>query len=178
MMNEVQKQMTMGKHLAIYLGISLLIVVLDLWTKYLATANLEYASPVPVYQLFDALTGFNLTLLHNTGAAFSFLASESGWQRWFLVTVSTVVSAIIGVWLFRIRSTEKLLAVALCLILGGAVGNLIDRVAAGFVVDFLLVHWDEHYFPAFNVADAAISVGAGCLILDMFLKPKLEKVND
>ena len=161
----------------IFYFVALIIVVLDQWSKRYMSELLDLCSP-GLCETIEILPVFKLILLHNSGAAFSFLDDAGGWQRWLLVTVSTVVSAIIGVWLFRIRSTEKLLAVALCLILGGAVGNLIDRVAAGFVVDFLLVHWDEHYFPAFNVADAAISVGAGCLILDMFLKPKLEKVND
>jgi len=161
----------------IFYFVALIIVVLDQWSKRYMSELLDLCRP-GLCETIEILPVFKLILLHNSGAAFSFLDDAGGWPRWFLVTVSTVVSAIIGVWLFRIRSTEKLLAVALCLILGGAVGNLIDRVAAGFVVDFLLVHWDEHYFPAFNVADAAISVGAGCLILDMFLKPKLEKVND
>lgn len=161
----------------IFYFVALIIVVLDQWSKRYMSELLDLCRP-GLCETIEILPVFKLILLHNSGAAFSFLDDAGGWQRWFLVIVSTVVSAIIGVWLFRIRSTEKLLAVALCLILGGAVGNLIDRVAAGFVVDFLLVHWDEHYFPAFNVADAAISVGAGCLILDMFLKPKLEKVND
>ena len=161
----------------IFYFVALIIVVLDKWSKRYMSELLDLCRQ-GLCETIEILPVFKLILLHNSGAAFSFLDDAGGWQRWFLVTVSTVVSAIIGVWLFRIRSTEKLLAVALCLILGGAVGNLIDRVAAGFVVDFLLVHWDEHYFPAFNVADAAISVGAGCLILDMFLKPKLEKVND
>lgn len=161
----------------IFYFVALIIVVLDQWSKRYMSELLDLCRP-GLCETIEILPVFKLILLHNSGAAFSFLDDAGGWQRWFLVTVSTVVSAIIGVWLFRIRSTEKLLAISLCLILGGAVGNLIDRVAAGFVVDFLLVHWDEHYFPAFNVADAAISVGAGCLILDMFLKPKLEKVND
>lgn len=161
----------------IFYFVALIIVVLDQWSKRYMSELLDLCRP-GLCETIEILPVFKLILLHNSGAAFSFLDDAGGWQRWLLVTVSTVVSAIIGVWLFRIRSTEKLLAFALCLILGGAVGNLIDRVAAGFVVDFLLVHWDEHYFPAFNVADAAISVGAGCLILDMFLKPKLEKVND
>ena len=161
----------------IFYFVALIIVVLDQWSKRYMSELLDLCRP-GLCETIEILPVFKLILLHNSGAAFSFLDDAGGWQRWFLVTVSTVVSASIGVWLFRIRSTEKLLAFALCLILGGAVGNLIDRVAAGFVVDFLLVHWDEHYFPAFNVADAAISVGAGCLILDMFLKPKLEKVND
>tara|TARA_R110001592_G_scaffold177076_2_gene417244 strand:- start:46196 stop:46738 length:543 start_codon:yes stop_codon:yes gene_type:complete len=173
MMTDIQKQMSMGKHLAIYLGISLLIVVLDLWTKYLATANLEYASPVPVYQLFDALTGFNLTLLHNTGAAFSFLASESGWQRWFFIALAFFVSLGLGVWLTKLRD-DTWVAIAVALILGGAIGNLYDRITLGYVVDFLHFYWGDYNFPAFNIADTAISIGAGLMILDIF-RPKKEQ---
>ena len=161
----------------IFYFVALIIVALDQWSKRYMSELLDLCRP-GLCETIEILPVFKLILLHNSGAAFSFLVDAGGWQRWFLVTVSTVVSAIIGVWLFRIRATEKLLAFALCLILGGAVGNLIDRVAAGVVVDFLLVHWDEHYFPAFNVADAAISVGAVFLILDMFLKPKVEKADD
>ena len=161
----------------IFYFVTLAIVVLDQWSKRYMSEWLDLCRP-GMCETIEVLPVFKLILLHNSGAAFSFLADEGGWQRWLLVTISTVVSGVIGVWLFRVRATEKLLAFALCLILGGAVGNLIDRAAAGFVVDFLLVHWDEHYFPAFNVADSAISVGAGFLILDMFLKPKLVEAND
>ena len=115
---------------------------------------------------------FNFTLLHNAGAAFSFLSDAGGWQRWFLVAVSTLVSGAIVVWLYRIRSTEKLLALALALILGGAIGNLVDRALVGYVVDFIVVHYQHYYFPAFNVADSAITVGAMLLILDTLLKPR------
>ena len=120
---------------------------------------------------FVVLPVFQFTLLHNRGAAFSFLDDAGGWQRWFLVVVSTGVSVFVAHWLYRIRSEEKLLALALALILGGAIGNLIDRAFVGYVVDFIVVHWDHHYFPAFNIADSAITVGAGLMILDMFLKP-------
>ena len=115
---------------------------------------------------------FNFTLLHNAGAAFSFLSDAGGWQRWFLVAVSTLVSGAIVVWLYRIRSTEKLLALALALILGGAIGNLVDRALVGYVVDFIVVHYQHYYFPAFNVAASAITVGAMLLILDTLLKPR------
>jgi len=161
----------------IFYFVTFVIVVLDQWSKRYMSELLDLCRP-GLCETIEVLPVFKLILLHNSGAAFSFLDDAGGWQRWFLVTISTVVSGVIGVWLFRVRTTEKLLAFSLCLILGGAVGNLIDRAAAGFVVDFLLVHWDEHYFPAFNVADSAISVGAGFLILDMFLKPKLAETDD
>jgi len=123
-------------------------------------------------QSIELLPVFNFTLLHNAGAAFSFLSDAGGWQRWFLVAVSTLVSGAIVVWLYRIRSTEKLLALALALILGGAIGNLVDRALVGYVVDFIVVHYQHYYFPAFNVADSAITVGAMLLILDTLLKPR------
>jgi signal peptidase II len=161
----------------IFYVVTVVIVVLDQWSKRHMSELLDLCRP-GMCETIEVLPVFKLILLHNSGAAFSFLDDAGGWQRWLLVTISTVVSGVIGVWLFRVKSTEKLLAFALCLILGGAVGNLIDRAAVGFVVDFLLVHWDNHYFPAFNIADSAISVGAGFLILDMFLKPKLVQDND
>lgn len=159
--------MTMSKHLSLYLGISTLIVIADLWTKALATANLEYAVPVPVYTLFDSLTGFNFTLLHNTGAAFSFLASESGWQRWFFIMLALFVSTGLAVWLTRLRE-DRFVALSVALILGGAIGNLYDRVTLGYVVDFLHFYWGDYHFPAFNIADTAISIGAGLMIIDLF----------
>ena len=171
MINDVQKQMSMSKHLAIYLGLSVVIVILDLWTKSIATANLEYAVPVPVYTLFDAVTGFNFTLLHNTGAAFSFLASESGWQRWFFIALAFFVSVGLGVWLTKLRD-DKWVAFAVALILGGAIGNLYDRITLGYVVDFLHFYWGNYHFPAFNIADTAISIGAGLMILDLFRSKK------
>ncbi len=173
MVENIQNQVSLSKHLVIYLGLSLVIVILDLWTKSLATANLDYAIPVPVYQLFDSLTGFNLTLLHNTGAAFSFLASESGWQRWFFIALAFFVSLGLGVWLTKLRD-DKWVALAVALILGGAVGNLYDRITLGYVVDFLHFYWGDYHFPAFNIADTAISIGAGLMILDIF-RPKKEQ---
>ena len=113
---------------------------------------------------------FKLTLLHNPGAAFSFLADAGGWQRWFLVSVSSVVSFFIAIWLFRIRASRNLLALALSFILGGALGNLVDRVSQGYVVDFFVVFYHPYYFPAFNVADFLISLGAILMVLDMIIK--------
>jgi signal peptidase II len=109
--------------------------------------------------------------LHNDGAAFSFLADQGGWQRWFLLFVSSAVSLLIVVWLSRVRD-NLILTIALTLILGGALGNLFDRAVYGYVVDFVLVHYQDWYFPAFNLADSCISVGAAFLILDMFRSPK------
>ena len=146
-----------------YLWISVAVTILDLYTKYLATANLEYAIPVPV------LSFFNLTLLHNTGAAFSFLAGEAGWQRWFFITLAVLVSVALVRWV-QILKNDKWLAVGLCLVLGGALGNLYDRIVLGYVVDFLHFYWQDYHFPAFNIADTSISIGAAMLVLDMFRK--------
>ena len=144
-----------------YLWLSLVVIVLDLYTKYLASTQLDYAIPVP------AMPHFNLTLLHNTGAAFSFLASESGWQRWFFIVLAVGVSLALIRWVYTLKN-DRWLAVALCLVLGGALGNLYDRVVLGYVVDFLHFYWGDYHFPAFNLADSAISVGATMLVLDMF----------
>lgn len=146
-----------------YLWLSLSVVVLDLYTKYLASTQLEYAIPVPV------MPHFNFTLLHNTGAAFSFLAGQSGWQRWFFVILAIGVSIALVRWVYTLKN-DRWLAVALCLVLGGALGNLYDRIALGYVVDFLHFYWDNYHFPAFNIADSAISLGAAMLVLDMFRK--------
>jgi signal peptidase II len=141
-------------------ALAVAVVVLDQWSKGLATAYLEYGRPVRL------LPVLNLTLHHNTGAAFSFLSQSGGWQRWFFSTVAIVVSAVLVVWLSRLRRPEWLLGLSLALILGGAIGNLWDRLALGYVVDFISVHYESAYFPTFNVADAAISVGAALMILD------------
>lgn len=159
--------MSMNKHLFCYFGLSVLIVILDLWTKYLASTHLDYAVPVPVYTLFDSVTGFNLTLLHNTGAAFSFLATESGWQRWFFIILAVCVSLGLSIWLTKLRD-DPWVALSVSLILGGAIGNLYDRATLGYVVDFLHFYWGDYHFPAFNIADTAISIGAALMVLDIF----------
>ncbi|MCB1692580.1 MAG: lipoprotein signal peptidase [Pseudomonadales bacterium] len=155
----------------IYFCISLMVVILDQATKYYMSSILRVCVPGDCPSI-ELLPVFQFRLFHNEGAAFSFLAEQDGWQRWLLVAVSLIVSTVVGVWLYRIHRTEKLLAVALALIIGGAVGNLIDRASVGYVVDFVLVHYQDWYFPAFNVADSSISVGAALLILDMFIRPK------
>ena len=153
-----------------YLWLSLTVLVLDLYTKYLASSQLEYAIPVPV------IPHFNLTLLHNTGAAFSFLASESGWQRWLFILLASGVSMALVRWVYVLKN-DRWLAVALCLVLGGALGNLYDRITLGYVVDFLHFYWGGYHFPAFNIADSAISVGAAMLVLDLFRNNDSESQN-
>jgi signal peptidase II len=136
------------------------VVLLDQYTKTLAEAHLDYARPVEVLSWFD------LTLHYNTGAAFSFLSDAGGWQRFFFSGVAAIISVVLVAWLYVMPREQKLLALALGLILGGALGNLWDRVALGHVVDFISVHYGGRYFPTFNVADAAISVGAALMIYD------------
>ena len=140
--------------------LSLLVIVLDQLTKYLAETLLVMHQPVAV------LPSFNLMLTYNTGAAFSFLADAGGWQRWFFLILGVVISAGLLVWLYRLRPSEKWLALALALILGGALGNMIDRVWLGQVIDFIQLYYERWYWPAFNIADSAISVGAVLLVLD------------
>jgi signal peptidase II len=137
----------------------LLLIGADQLTKGLAQANFFYG------ERFAVLPFFDLTLVYNTGAAFSFLAGGSGWQRWFLIAIA-VAAIFFIVWMIRTHPQEPRLRFALTLILGGAIGNLIDRVWHGYVIDFLSVYWNQWYFPAFNVADAAITLGAILLIID------------
>ena len=150
----------------IWLWLSVAIAVLDQLSKYYMTAILELCEPGNCTSI-ELLPVFKFTLLHNEGAAFSFLSDAGGWQRWVLAIISAVVSVVLVVWITRLKANEKILVVALSLILGGAVGNLIDRVLLGYVVDFIVVHYENAYFPAFNVADSAITVGAVFMILDM-----------
>ena len=141
------------------------VVVLDQVTKHLAEWNLALHKSLPVFP------GFNLTLMYNKGAAFSFLSNAGGWQRWFFVSLSSVVSVALIIWLWRLckqtTASPVTLQLALALVLGGAVGNLIDRAWVGQVTDFIQVFYGEYYFPAFNIADSAISAGAGLMMIDM-----------
>jgi signal peptidase II len=138
------------------------VVALDQATKFLVTRFLD------VYQRVEVLPVLDFTLLHNTGAAFSILADASGWQRGFFITLGIAVSAMLVTWLWRLPRGERLLPIALSLIVGGAIGNVIDRIAHGYVVDFVHAHWGGAYFPAFNIADSAITIGAVLLMLDAF----------
>lgn len=142
--------------------VAAVVIGLDQYTKALASAELQYRVPVEITAWFD------LMLAHNTGAAFSFLASAGGWQRWFLAGVALVVSLVVSVWLTRLKHSEKMLGIALGLVLGGGLGNLIDRVSLGYVVDFISWHYNDWYWPAFNIADSAICVGAVLLVWDSF----------
>jgi signal peptidase II len=148
-----------------WLALATVIVVLDQLTKVMVVRSFQVGERRPVLDGW-----FDLTLVYNKGAAFSFLASADGWQRWFFIAVGFAAMAFILFLLVR-HGSQKLFGVALSLILGGAIGNVLDRVFEGQVVDFLLAHWnDRWYFPAFNVADAAITVGAVLLILDELLR--------
>ena len=150
------------------LGVSLAIVLLDQITKQVMDGWLGLCQPYACERQ-HILPFFQLVVLYNEGAAFSFLADAVGWQRWVLSGVSLIVSIGICIWLLRLTSEQRILRWSLALILGGALGNLIDRALFGHVIDFLVLYYDPYYFPAFNVADAAISLGACGLLLDMFL---------
>ncbi len=144
-------------------ALALLIIVLDQLAKGMAEQYLEYGRPLVL------TSWFNLTLQYNPGAAFSFLSDAGGWQRYFFSAIAVVISAILVVWLYRLPATQRLLPLSLALILGGAIGNLWDRVVLGHVVDFISVHYGGYFFPAFNIADSAITVGAALMILDSLL---------
>jgi signal peptidase II len=149
-----------------WLWLTLLVIVLDLTTKAVVSHYFELGERLVVIPGW-----FNLTLAHNTGAAFSFLADAGGWQRWFFAIIALLVSLVIFFWIRRLQSHERLLAIALALVLGGALGNLWDRLYLGYVVDFLDVYYQtadarEMHWPAFNIADSAISIGAIMLIYD------------
>ena len=147
------------RRLAPWYALAMLVVVLDQLTKYWISASFGYGET-------RAVTGFfNLVLTHNTGAAFSFLAAASGWQRGFFIAIALVAIAVIGVLLLR-HPGERLFCLALALILGGAIGNVIDRIALGYVVDFLDFYAAGWHWPAFNVADSAITAGAALLVVD------------
>ncbi len=151
-----------------WLWLSLLVFVVDQASKFWFDNNLTMYQQIVIIPDY-----FSWTLAYNTGAAFSFLADAAGWQRWFFAAIAVVVSAVLVVWLKRLKPNETWLAVALALVLGGALGNLVDRVVFGHVVDFILLHWHQQwYFPAFNVADMAITGGAILLALDMFKSEK------
>lgn len=150
----------------VWLLLSALVVLADQLSKSYITSHygeFEFTTVLPI---------LDITRMHNVGAAFSFLATASGWQRWLFISLAVIVSVGIVVWLYRMPRSHGLLACGLSLVLGGAIGNVIDRIRLGAVVDFIHFHWDRAYFPAFNVADSAITVGAACLILDALLEPR------
>ena len=146
-------------------GLAVLVVLIDQVTKIWVSDVYTYGNEVE-YTSF-----FSFILLHNTGAAFSFLSNAGGWQRWLFGGIASTVSVFLMIWIYRLPKTDWWMAVALAVILGGAVGNLYDRLAYGYVVDFIVFHWKDHYFPAFNIADSAISLGAFMMIVDVIRNP-------
>ena len=146
-----------------WLALSVIILILDQVTKSYASSELI------LYQAFPVVPGFNLTLMHNTGAAFSILSQAGGWQRWFFIVLASIISLAIIIWMFGLPKDRRWLLTALAFVLGGALGNLWDRINLGYVVDFIEVYYREWYWPAFNIADSAITIGAIMLIIDAFL---------
>lgn len=147
------------------LWISVVSIVLDQVTKHLATANLQMWTPIEI------MPYFNFMLAHNTGAAFSFLADSGGWQRWFFTGIASLVSIAIVIWMAKLKPEEKATGISLAFILGGAIGNLIDRVRFGYVVDFIDVYVGTAHWPAFNIADSSIFIGAAIMIFASFRQP-------
>ncbi len=151
-----------------WLSLALLLALLDQLTKVLILGAFEHGHTTAVTSYF------NLVRVHNSGAAFSFLAGASGWQRWFFTAIGVAATVFI-VYLLRAHPGQKLFCFALACILGGAVGNVIDRLLHGYVVDFLDFHWGGWHFPAFNLADSAITLGAICMIVDELLRVRRSK---
>lgn len=155
--NDSQRNLSYG----IWISIAVLVIAIDQLTKW---AILKW---VPLYSKIPINPFLNITHQENTGAAFSFLANQPGWQRWFFIGLAAIVSAVIAVWLWRLRrSGQNVLSAGLAFVLGGALGNVIDRIRLGHVIDFIQVLFGSWPFPSFNVADAAITIGAGLLIVD------------
>lgn len=163
------KMLANGSRAFIWYALSLVVLVLDQFTKWLAETNLTFHEPVPVIEPF-----LNWTLAYNYGAAFSFLADAGGWQKWFFSGLALVMSLFLIVYLIKAPRNAKLLSIGLALVLGGAVGNLIDRLLHGHVIDFIHVHYaDVWHYPIFNIADMAICIGIAIIVIDMlFLEGK------
>ncbi len=153
----------------VWLGLTAIVILLDWHTKQLVSEALELYRPQEVF------SWLNITLAHNYGAAFSFLSDAGGWQRWFFIVLASRVSLVLLVWLLRLPRKEWLTALGLSLILGGAIGNLVDRIQLGYVVDFIDVYYKNWRYPAFNVADSAITCGVSWLLLDVLLISRRNK---
>ncbi len=152
-----------------WLWLTIICLIADQVTKQLIVSNMD------LYQSIDILPFFNLTYVHNLGAAFSFLADQGGWQRWFFTAIAAIASVVFIVWLAKTPKQQALLSVAFALMLSGAVGNLIDRVLFGYVIDFLDFYGFGYHFPAFNVADSMIFIGAALMIFDSFKNGEANK---
>ncbi|BBB31306.1 signal peptidase II [Neptunomonas japonica JAMM 1380] len=166
-MTESQKGISLGS--LKWLWLTVFVLAADLLSKNFAQEWLDYGVPVALF------SGLDMTLLYNRGAAFSFLSEASGWQRWLFVVIAVVISVVLVVWLKRTETRQWWLGMGLALILGGALGNLHDRILLGYVVDFISVYYQSYFFPAFNLADSAITLGAAIMIIDMIF---LEKQNE
>ena len=152
-----------------WLAVTAVIILLDLQTKQMVSEALTLYRPVEVF------SWLNITLAHNYGAAFSFLSDAGGWQRWFFIVLASAVSLVLLVWILRLPRKEWVTGLGLALVLGGAIGNLVDRIRLGYVVDFIDFHVGDWHYPAFNVADSAISVGTAILILAVWLNERKQK---
>jgi signal peptidase II len=146
-----------------WLWLTLLCLVLDQVTKQWVVGAFN------LYESFEVLPIFNITYVHNLGAAFSFLADQGGWQRWFFTAIAAIASIVFVIWLTKTPKSHTLLGIAFALMLSGAMGNLIDRILFGYVIDFLDFHWSGKHFPAFNIADSMIFIGAAFMVLDSFM---------
>jgi signal peptidase II len=151
-----------------WLWLTVVWVVIDQITKHAVAGSFDYRETLAV------LPFFNLTYVHNPGAAFSFLADQGGWQRWFFTAIAAIASIIFIVWLSKTSRQQTMLSISFALMLSGAIGNLIDRVLFGYVIDFLDFHWLGSHFPAFNVADSMIFIGAALMLLDAYLHPEVK----
>jgi len=152
-----------------FLWITVVVIILDQISKQLAEYYLVFQVPIPVIPFF------NLTLSYNTGAAFSFLDDAGGWQRWFFITLALVVSVVIVIWMKKLTLQDKWVAMALALVLGGALGNVIDRILFAHVIDFIHLYYEQWSWPVFNIADSAISIGVVILLIDGFLGGKQQE---
>jgi signal peptidase II len=152
-----------------WLWLTLLCLIIDQVTKHWVAGTFDYRETLSV------LPFFNLTYVHNPGAAFSFLADQGGWQRWFFTAIATIASIVFLVWMAKTPKKQRLLGIAFALILSGAMGNLIDRALFGYVIDFLDFHWAGFHFAAFNIADSAIFIGAALMIFESLIN---KETND
>ncbi|MCB1759182.1 MAG: lipoprotein signal peptidase [Gammaproteobacteria bacterium] len=144
-----------------WLWLSLVVILFDQFTKQLVESSLL------VFEVVPLMPSLNLTLVYNEGAAFSFLSEQGGWQRWFFILLGTVVSGVLTLWLWRLNAGQRLSAISLSLIVGGAIGNIVDRLLLGHVVDFIDFYYGDWHWPAFNVADSAITIGVVLMLLEM-----------
>jgi len=153
-----------------WLWLTLLCLAVDQITKQWVAGSFM------LYESVSVLPVFSITYVHNLGAAFSFLADQGGWQRWFITAIAAIASIVFIIWLAKTPRSQTLLSIAFALMLSGALGNLIDRVLFGYVIDFLDFHWSGNHFPAFNVADSTIFIGAALMILDSFVSENDNKL--